>query len=46
MRRKRVVQRRADRADGETVMWYFPPLLGFIFTPVHAPRSRRCAASR
>lgn len=20
----------------ETVMWYFPPLLGFIFTPVHA----------
>jgi hypothetical protein len=20
----------------ESVMWYFPPLLGFIFTPVHA----------
>lgn len=20
----------------ESVMWYFPPLLGFIFTPVHS----------
>ncbi len=20
----------------ETVMWYFPPFLGFIFTPVHS----------